>query len=323
MVSTNWTSGVHALRVIKEYLQAQDATLLTQARMLDIPAQGTPPTLLPGFTPFCSSNGIATAPWSIPTCRREIDDVIAIYEEYVDRPQLGALRKPCQVARRIIGPAVAQKFFGPVRKPWDWWEPAARIIAIAANLTGLPLLTAPGRMVLDLGEYRMEATRRGCYSNFRGRIVVAKLAAHDADITSLSTRELRTAHPLARALVQGSAPLPVLWAANAAIRAEPTRGNPSLTARQLDLPVRRGRGLGVRNFSKGDIRGAIAACQEILENSEGDMVGDLYASAVPILMSRKEFAEVVANPWGSAERVLGGALRQRLLDRLDVLGKDA
>lgn len=313
---SDWSDGMRALKVISKHLHKEGRTLLTKARMLDDPDNASDTVTLPAFTPFSIDNGQWAAAWSVPRTLKDLDEVVAVYEEYADR-KLGALRNPCQVARRVFQAATSRKFFGPARRPWDWWRPAAQLVALASQLSKTPAKVQGTRVLLEVGGYRMEVTRRGCYSNFRKRVVDAQIPAEDADISLLTLDALTTAHPLARALAMGMEPTSILWAANAAIRAEAAGRIAPILAHSIEFLPPRSRGRNAKRHSEADARGALHACRDTLENGGPGILPELYQHAVPVLMNHREFAEVLASPWNRPGRTIGQASVQRMQDHLD------
>lgn len=288
--------------------------MLTQARMRD--AQPDAACVLPGWTPFD-----AAASWCLPRTGKDLEDVLAVYEEYVDRP-LGGVRVPDAVARRLFSQPTSRLFFGDRRRPRDWWVPAALLVAVASHVAKVPAKVQPHRVLLELPSYRLEVTRRGCWSNFRSRMVLAKVAAEDADMALLTVADLVTSHPMALALAQARAPEEILMAANAAIRAEQAGRIPPILAPELTYGAKPFRGKSARRYSPADIRGAVLACRELIEAGGPGVLQELYSCAVPTLMTRQEFGDVVASPWNRPDRVLRESTLQRLSDALDKVGAD-
>lgn len=315
---SDWADGMRAMKLISKHLHREGRTLLTQARMLDDPDNVSDPVTLPACTPFSIDRGAWAAAWCVPRTLKDFDEVVAVYEEYADR-KLGTLRNPCQVARRVFQSSTSRKFFGPARRPWDWWRPAAQLIALASHLSNTPAKVQDSRVLLEVGGYRFEVTRRGCYSNFRKRVVDAEVPAEDADITLLTVDALTTTHPLARALCMGNEPAHILWAANAAIRSEQAGKMAPISAQALGFSAPKSRGRNAKRHSEADARGALLACRDTLESGGPGTLPELYQQAVPILMNHKEFAEVLASPWNRPQRTIGQASIQRMQEHLDQL----
>ena len=313
---TSWVSGAQALKSIDLYLQSTGTKLLTQARMFDEPGEENGAITLPGFTPFSIEGGVMAADWCVPRTHRDLEEVLAVYEEYADR-KLGVVRAPCLVARRVFKSAHTRAFFGAAVRPYDWWQPAVRLVALVSGISRTPAVVQESRVLLQLEDYKLEVTRRGCYSNFRGRVVTAAIPAEDVGIEHLATPPLITSHPLARVLI--GAPESVLWAANAAIRAERAGQVAPITGRHSIFSTPRRRSRGVSRHTNADVRGAIWACRDTLEQGGPGNLHELYRQAVPALMGAREFAQVVASPWNAPDRTLGPDTVQRMLERLDLI----
>lgn len=317
--ATNWSDGAKALRVLQKYLQESGKTLQTQARMLDEAKSKV--VSLPGFSAL--PDGVLAPSWAVPESRRGLDEVISAYEAYADRSDLGVLPKPCGVARKVLSAGPTRQFFGGISRPSQWWTPAAKLIALASNLSRVPAKVWPHRVVLDLGDIRMEVTKRGCYSNFRGRVVQAKRAASDAYSELLDTGSTFTQHPLARALSLGNFPLEVLQAANSVVRSEGYGKLGAVTAESLNYPDRAKRGKGKNAFTAADVNGAILACREVLEMGEPGALPELYRYSVPILMPSSDFKEQMGSPWNSPHRKLSPTSVEKMHAILETYAKAA
>lgn len=310
----NWVDGRRALNIVAKALGELGLTYTVQARMLDEPKDAKP-VMLPGFTIFDHCNGIFAADWCVPRPRVDRDEVVMIYEEYVDRP-LGRLPVPDRVARRVYAGAAADTFFGPRCADGDWWTPAAKLVAIASSMTRTPAVYYETSVSLDLGDCRMSAAPDGCWSNFMQRVRVAPDLAHDASMDGLRVPLLITNHPLAKAVAGENLSPAVLWAINSAIRTESAEAIPTIKPIHVGFVPRKKRSKSKVVGTTADVVGAIAACRELLD--EQALLMDLYRVAVPILMSGADFSDLLAPAWKDSNRRLNTALIQKAHEFLDL-----
>lgn len=316
----DWVDGKRALGAVAKALSDRGLTLATQASLLDQP--DNPQTvMLPGFAVFDHAGGLRALDWCLPRTRLDRDEILGIYEEYVDRP-LGRVPVPDRVARGVFSGKSADTVFGERRSPAQWWLPAAQLIAVASAKTKIAAKYTEDTVSLDLGDYQMSVTPEGCWSNFRGRLKTAADLPDDANIGALRVPLLMTKHPLAGALAAHSMPVGVLWAANCAIRAESAGRIPKIRAAHLGV-LRKSRGRGPRRLkaSVADVVGAISASREMLDGPEYATLRDLYKVAVPTLMTVTDFTDLLADPWGRSAlegKPIGSGVRARMHEFLDV-----
>lgn len=302
---------MRALASLSRSVASQRLTSAVQAHLALPPDNvSNQPTVLPGFTVYDADEHGRAERWLVPRLGVDLEEVVQVYEEFVDRP-LGTVRCPERVARRLYRSKRSQDFFGPLRRPEQWWLPGAQLVAVASTLTKETPVRGEASVSLDLGGMKMEVTPRGCWSNFTGAMRRARVPAADADFAPLYVPMLLTDNPLAQALAAAGATGSALWAANSAIRAADAGRLPRTFLAGLSAP-RRGRGAArQRVTSLPDKVGAMAECREILDQCGPGSLRSLYASAVPALMTASDFIDMVGDPWKNNSRAVGPTVAER------------
>jgi hypothetical protein len=272
---------------------------------------------LPGFTIFDRGDVVAPYDWCVPKPRHDEADVLNAYEEYVDR-NLGLVPNPGLVAYQAIGRGSGRKYFGPKRSPGRWYTPLLKLIAVGQHSAHETATVRGSRVELDLGGFRMVATPRGAWSNFRNKTIEAKRPAVDSDFFEVTVQPIKTAHPLASYL-SGRVEDDVLWLANVAIQGERFKLIPELHFRPpaaKPTPKRR-RALAV------DVLGAGLTCQELLEGPPQGLLLSLYQAAVPVLMTSRYFKSHFGNPYGPhGDRFIAPETRVKMAERIREIVED-
>jgi hypothetical protein len=317
-----WMDGKRALNSLTKALADRDLALQVQSRF-NSDHDSKQLVMLPGFSMFDQSNGVSASEWCVPRPMRDRDDLLMVYEEYVDRP-LGKVPAPDRVARQILQGRTGDMFFGPgLRKPTEWWLPAAQLIALASRMSGVMAVVTDDTVSLDMGDYMMRVERRGCWSNKDRRLHLAVDAADDADSAQLRVPLLITAHPLAKALLSAGAPPAALWAANSAIRCELHGKHPKIrTAHFAPLALMR-KTTHVRKRRYTHAPSAMTTCRLIIDEPYPGSHLDLFVAAVPALMHRADFADIVGGVGkDSEERTLSFETCDRFGEFLDLREKE-
>jgi hypothetical protein len=244
------------------------------------------------------------------------EEVVAIYEAYVDRP-LGLVPVPDRAARAVYSGPAADIFFGLRRKATEWWVPAAKLIAVASRLSGVPAVVTDDSVTLDMGDYLMSAAPRGCWSNFSGGLHVAIERPDDASIDLLRVPLLITAHPLAKVLASLQAPPALLWAANSAIRCEALGRIPRIRPIHLAPSIGRKRHKP-REHAVKDAAAAMTTCRLIIDDPYPGSHRDLFSAAVPWLMRAGDFADLVGIPGSNPEKQISEEGCERFSEYLDI-----
>lgn len=313
----DWVDGKRALYTLANALNARGLTLLTQARFND--THDTNPVMLPGFSMFDRSHGTAASDWCVPRPRVDREEVIAVYEAYVDRP-LGRVNVPDRIARQVYKGPAADTFFGGRRTATEWWLPAAQLVAVASRLSKVQAVLTDDTVTLDMGDYTMSAAPVGCWSNSANRLHRAMEVPDDANVDLLRVPMLMTSHPLAKALVSVAAPSGILWAANSAIRCEALGRLPRIRVSHLSP-----RGLRSPTAPKQprlhktyDEAAAMGSCRLIIDDPYPGSHRDLFLAAVPALMRGVDFADLVGVPGQNPERMLSEEACERFSNYLDL-----
>lgn len=326
-----WVNGKRALSTLKTALSERGLTAQVQALFKD--TDDTTPVTLPGFSMFDTASGLSATQWCVPRPIGDRDDIIGLWEEYIDRP-LGRVAVPDRVARRILSAPLGEKFFGTYRREaTEWWLPAAQLIAIASGVSGLAARVTNDSVTLDMGDYAMSVTPSGGWSNATRAIRPCAELPDDANIAPLRVPALLTAHPLAKALVSLSVPPALLWAANSLICCESMGRHPRVRPVMLTPigsklvsakrnAVRRPGRERLESRSRRDIPASMATCRQILDDPYPGSHRDLYIAAVPALMSVRDFSWLVGIPGNNAERALTEFACENFADHLETLERE-
>ena len=313
-----WVDGKRALFTLSNALHQRGLTLLTQARFND--PNDNNPVMLPGFSMFDRSHSIAASDWCVPRPRVDRDEVIAVYEAYVDRP-LGRVNVPDRIARHVYSGPSSDKFFGGRRTATEWWLPAAQLVAVASRLSKVQAVLTDDSVTLDMGDYTMSAAPVGCWSNSANRLHRAMEVPDDANTDLLRVPMLMTTHPLARALISVGAPSGILWAANSAIRCEALGRLSRIRVSHLSPRGQRSPSAKrpVKQHKRYDVAASMASCRLIIDDPYPGSHQDLFLAAVPALMRGLDFSDLVGSPSGNAERSLPEPACERFSDYLDLM----
>lgn len=328
---SSWHDGEAALQVIRDYVESNG--LLRKAQVAFGDARTSPrKTVLPAFHLFSEAEGIRAIDWCVPNVASKLSPelrqgvILGVYEEFVDR-RLGEVPNPDKVARSALPGVKGRKLFGPHRSRWDWWVPAAELVAVMYKTVGRDkddpkVVVTAGRVALDLGGSRLEVTERGCWSNLSrrsdglGYLKPAAFPAQDADLRNLTVPRVITYSPLAAALQQLEVPPSILWACNSLTRAVSLEKHPPLTIQSLEQPLKV-RTRRKRSRNPADIQGSILMAREALD--EGGTVEEIYRALVPYAVTKEEFIEHVVHPHQRKERKLTEEMRNRVEGLLGAL----
>ncbi len=323
----DWVDGRRALRVVARALHKQGMTAEAQARLLN--ARGLEPRLLPGFNVFDSTEKARALDWCAPAKPVDRDEMIGLWEEFVDN-NLGRLPRPDRILRRAFLGATSDEYFGAPREALQWWKPAAKFIAVAARAFPGKLTWDSTWVKFDMGDYQMAVYYNAAWSNTYGRLVRTSALADDADISQFDVPALTTEHPLAHALPRDADP-GLLWAVNTAIRTEAAGMLDKVRAPHLELTrisrtrerprvSRAHRTIRLGQRAHADIRGAIQALRDELANPDGPDRSTLFEIAVPVLMSVNQFEAAGGGSRNtSASLPMRTASINKLSDHLDML----
>jgi hypothetical protein len=282
-------------------------------------SKGRVATHLPGFTIFDRGELVSPYEWCVPRPRSDESDVLNAYEGYVDR-NLGLVPNPGLAAHPAIGRGLGRKYFGPRRSAGRWRMPLVRLLAVAQHVSDGPARIGRDgdRVEIDVVGAKLLVTSRGAWSNFHGKMVVAKRPAVDGGLDEVTVQPIKTAHPLA-AFLEGRVEDDVLWLANVVIQGEragllqPVRFVPP-AARAI--PKR-------RRALAAEIVGAGMACQELLTGAPQGLILALYQAAVPVLMTSRYFKSHFGNPYGPyADRFVSLATRAEWATKIDKIVED-
>lgn len=288
---------------------------MAKARLLDLKGSPTQ-VMLPGFTPFTDAGGVRASDWTVPGRITDLDEVLAVYEDYVDRP-FGKYNRPDRIARSVAQGPVVERFFGRNRGPLEWWIPAVQLIAIASRLTDTPADVAHMEVKLETDEFKMHVRPDGCWSNTHQRMATTKNFASDACMEELTVDPLVTDHPLAQALVGIALPRPVLMAANAVVRCEIAGAIDKVRPIHLEwVPTRRHS--NKRKVNAVNAAGALTALREEVDLGDATF-RDLQLIAVPALMTIRMFNQVVGSANLAPDRRLSPMVAARLTEYLDLM----
>lgn len=274
--------------------------------------------ILPGFSMFDAGDLIRATNWCVPRPKFGIDEVLAVYEEYVDRP-LGLTPVPDRVARKAYRGHAADQLFGERRTATQWWQPAAKLIAIASYITKETARVTDDSVEITFGQFKMSASPQGCWLNTFGRLRQAACPPDDASSEALRLPTLVTNHPLGKALIAVRAPRPLLWAANSAIRAE--QAGRMATIRPAQLGVQKYRMPTRRTKTLRPLLGrreAYARCEEILGNPGPGSHHELYMTAVPTIMRMSDFNDLVGPLTSNPDHCLTPYQCQKFSDFMEV-----
>lgn len=311
MQAPDWVDGTRALKIVSSFVDSQGSTFLTQARLSDTPdkANDNAPgkILLAGFTAFDSHDNVNVYDWCLPRASIAYDDLVGLYEEYVDRP-LGTMACPERVLRSAWPPGRSEALFGITPRPAaHWWTPMAWLILALARSRGGTVDVNETWLKLQQTGCSFEVDFNYCYSNSTGKFRKYANPAEDAGVDGLTVPLLITSHPLALAvdqLAEGNLPTSVQWALNTAIRCEADGKIPRIGRNDLVKsagPVKRNR---AARLTDADLIAAVRLCREILADPDEDSLYGIYKVAVPALLSRADFVVVVGKGAGQTFKPL-------------------
>lgn len=307
--------------VLARVLKERGTTLITQARLND--THDNVNVMLPGFSIFDVSERIRATEWCTPRQVVDRDEIISVYEEYVDRP-LGTTPVPDRVGRSLYIGKASDQFFGRRRKATEWFLPVLKIIALAAHASRGKVTLGPDSVHLDMGDYVMSASPRGCWSNTTGALHRSVQRPDDANTDTLRVPVLLTSHRLAKALVALESPPWMLWIANTAIRAEMAGDIPKIRAVHLDrIPQGRTAQEPFKAGEPADIAAAMVVCRQITDAPYPGSHQDLFASAVPLLMREVDFKDLVGAVGSDPDKVVSEDGCEKFMEYLDIIERQA
>lgn len=248
-----------------------------------------------------------------PKILGDLEDVVALYEEYVNRG-LGRVRRPeLALVKFFRDERVGLNFAGRGRQPTEWWEPLVKVLVLASRISGRVLTVAgwgpTGTVVsLDLGGYYMEVRHWGAFSNTESTMHHASVNATDVSFDGLKVPRLFTSHPLAVALDRLGAHRDALQLANLAIRADAGRRKPLLDPATLFAPPARRVPRQPRKVDAERLRVA-EGFRGLFEESYS--IDELRELLVPRLMTATDFREVIGREGREVRDRWGGGAEAR------------
>ncbi|VTU31878.1 hypothetical protein H4CHR_02897 [Variovorax sp. PBS-H4] len=301
----SWADPRRALRTLISAAVEGGVASAVKARSRELELDAPEMVELPGFHLFEPPSPVAPYSWLMPQLKGDVSDLINLWECYVDQ-QLGARTPmtPIESDRFVLGRTAFRRVFGLPRRPSQWFQPAAMIIALAQQVEGQENLSvsverskgkfersAISRLRLHVSGYLLEATPTTLYSNLGARPIEAHRPASDAMLDGLCIRPLRTAHPLARALLENEdTPHTCLQAANVVLRGLSAK---RLSAREVRLPDARA----------GRVAREAAVVDAINHLDREWSLRAVYDRIVPTVISAAEFRQDFGNPFrGTAPR---------------------
>ncbi len=297
----SWVDPKKALQTLNRAAVDGGVALAVKERARELGRKPLSSVLLPGFHLFEGPCPVAPYSWLLPKPKGDVQDLLGLWEAYVDQ-DLGARysrRSPLEAIQRdrfVLGSAAFKRVFGGPRHPRDWAQPAAMIIALAQHLEGqenLQFTLSNAALMhertlqlrMHLSGYMLEVSHRGIFSNMHRKVVSPRYQASDAKLEGLCIRPLRSAHPLAVALMENEdTPHACLQAANVVLRA----------VRQglLDeQDVRLSAGAAPRAAREE----AVVAALQLLDREKNLRL--VYDKVVPRVVSAAEFRNLFGNPF--------------------------
>lgn len=301
----SWVEPRRALAALKKTIDDAGIGGAINARVRELRHAEREPVELPGFHVFSRGGTAAPYTWLVPKPKGDYVDLMNLWETYVGQPLggRGTAEDPLAVIRgdsSVMSRVAFNRYFGPARATGAWASPAAKMIAIAQHFEGQENLsfeiTGPTHAVerqrlqsvdLHLAECLLRVTPKGVYSNFARGEVNPKYLASDASMDELCIRSIRTAHPLAVALVEHEeTPETALFAASVCIRAL-TLGR--LRARELSISTSR---------TKADDTGLLVRqALAMLDEPPADPLSAMYEILVPGAFTKTVFVDQFGHPF--------------------------
>lgn len=300
----SWADARKALTVLSDAAERGGVAPILRERALQLKDTRTEYVELPGFHLFEHAYPDAPYTWLVPKPRGDFQDIVGMWEAYVGQGRLGARSAtgspltPISGDRTVLGPVTFRRFFGGPRRLAEWYTPAAKIIAMAQHLEGQEHLRVdPIRLnsrfersrlptlSLHLADYYLEVSDEHIYSNTLQEYVRPIRPPGDATIDELSIRPLKTAHPLAVAMMEcEETPPTCLHAMNVALR-----GAHAGHIRPAEVR------LGASKSFRPDRNAAVLEAFKAL-----DIYGSLravYDQLVPAVMQAADFRKEFGNPF--------------------------
>jgi hypothetical protein len=313
----DYSRGEQALTILGEQLKATGMYEKAHALYDSAPSETV---RLPGFDLFTVGNR-SPYEWCVPK-PRDAEQVINVYEEYVDR-KLGSVAAPERVAKGLYGShKVAKAYFGDSPRPASqWYAPLAKVIAAALHFEAQ--VEHRGRTISGyLLGYTLLASPSSVHSNLQRATLVTAGNAVDFGPLELSVPDLRTRHPLANTLVAIGADDACLWAANTAIRAD-ERGVVNIKE-DLFTPAEKKKVLTAaeRRLKIDTIRAAALEASEVALGHPRPVTA-LYEVMVPALCSAQVFKTRIADPWKHPGRLPRPETRNSWVAHIESISTEA
>lgn len=265
-------------------------------------------THFPAFNLFLGD----TYKWFVYRPAVGVAEFLQVYEQFADRP-LGAVENPGEIACRVYkGNSRAAHRTLTYLKHDDQWMSPARILAAAALWLGGEVEANDRDTVrIRLGVGLIEVGRNGCWSNVRRQTHIAHCGAFDQDWPATSFPNVSVADPILQALQEACVEM------DHRMQYVGTTLALALNEEIIDRAWLRERvytgqpASGPTHQMQAAERAAVE-CTRILEQIDGDVLRNLYDSAVPNLMSSQQFrSQFGSQCTGRAERVPRPATVQR------------
>ncbi len=275
---------------------------------------------LPGFNILEQFGPYKALAWWVPKPLDEID-LALVYDDLVERPGLRSTQKSIR-HQNLLDAVGFGDFFPEPRSRSEWFEPLALVIGLVGVTRGEYVRVMPGAVSTstDIATYDVRAY--GAWSNVRQLVHRAAVPATDTAMESMRVPELRTDHPLARALVGANARPPALWLANLLLQRP---GMPRVAAYYTTPPgngkryVRKKRANHRPDPSSVAYRTAVVHAYQVADDNASGAAQEIERCLKGVVLKGKPLADLLGNSRGR-EEPLHTITRRRILRCLNELG---
>lgn len=252
---------------------------------------------LDGFNLLAPSGSVKPYTWFLPRPKVHAAEVLRLYEEVADQPT-HELKSVGEIVGHLYPRTSDERKMVSKLSDDDQWLSPALLLAAAAQYVGAEVVEftrSSVRMRLGTGVVNVAPT--GCWSNARKRTVIHTVAPADAISPITYFPDTVTDNPVLRALYEladgSDARYAVTVAAHALTEGVINKAYLLKIARlDGDLAMK---AKGVKRDPE-KARLALLAADEILQKAVYDILPELFAAAVPNLLSYRGLQAIIGAP---------------------------
>jgi hypothetical protein len=232
-----------------------------------------------------------THKWCLPRPTVGIAEFVRIYEEYVNRP-LGSVPNPGELAAKIYRGSPSSRKLIRGKDADDWLSPLLTLMAASLHL-GAEVEEAAGTLVqVRLGDALMGVTSEGCWSNRYGMVKPFDFPAFDAAMPATTIGAITATNPVLEAVFSLAVETQKWRTGLVGTILAHALVEGAIDAEWLRSMVFNGAKAVPAKFDLEAAERSMVECLGILDSANGDALPDIHDSAVPNLMSARQFRAV-------------------------------